>query len=130
MHRIPRHIILVAVGLLPLLVTASASANIVIDHTSIELVPTYTQATMDAVAQSTFYFEHASVGSNIVDGLDRLHTNNPDFYQLTTSGVSSPPGPPSPGQSTNTPAAIRAGPTRSRGSPTGSMPGTSAPPSR
>ena len=92
MHRIPRHIILVAVGLLPLLVTASASANIVIDHTSIQLVPAYSQATMDAVAQSTFYFEHASVGSNIVDGLDRLHTSNPGLYQLTTSGVSSPPG--------------------------------------
>jgi hypothetical protein len=92
-----RHLLPAALALL-LLGAASAQANIVIDHSDIALVPTYSQATMDAIAASTFYFEHASVGGNMVDGLQTLHDTNASFYRLTTSavaeaayGVSSPP---------------------------------------
>lgn len=46
-----------------------ASANIVIDFDAVMAVDSYSQATMDAVGQTTFYFEHASVGSNMTDGL-------------------------------------------------------------
>jgi len=97
MQIIPKHV-LPGAALLLFCGIQSASANIVIDHTDIQLVPSYSQSTMDAIAQSTFYFEHASVGGNIVDGLQTLHDTNASFYQLTTSavteaayGVSSPP---------------------------------------
>lgn len=85
-----RHLRPAALALL-LLGTASAQANIVIDHSDITLVPSYSQATMDAIAASTFYFEHASVGSNMVAGLQTLHDTNASFYRLTTSAVGAPP---------------------------------------
>lgn len=76
---------------LALLGATRAAANLVIDFAAVMAVDTYSQATMDAVAQSTFYFEHASVGSNMTDGLRTLHAANPTFFQLTTADASAPP---------------------------------------
>ena len=72
-----------ACGLLLLSAPLQAAA-VIIDFAAVRAVDSYTQATMDEVAQASFYFEHASVGGNMVSGLNALHTANPSFYRLTT----------------------------------------------
>jgi hypothetical protein len=67
-------------------------AAIVIDYDACKEVPGYTQARMNAIAHVSYYFEHASVGGNMVDGLNSLHSGSSTFYQLTTESSSSTPG--------------------------------------
>ena len=71
-----------------LLVTAGASA-MVIDHNSIVIVSvdSLPQSTMDAIGQQKWFFTHASVGGNMINGLNDLHTANSTRYQLQTSSV-------------------------------------------
>lgn len=85
------HPLRLAALLLPLLGVPFASANIVVNFADTQSVAGYSQATMDAVAGTSFYFEHASVGGNMVAGLDALHSSNSSFYRLTTSSTSSTP---------------------------------------
>ncbi len=92
-----KHTLLAALLMALLGAPPNASANIVIDFASAMAVDGYSQATMDAISQTTFYFEHASVGSNMTDGLRTLHAANAGFYQLATADVSSPPGTSTPG---------------------------------
>lgn len=65
------------------LVATPASA-LTIDHSTITQVAGYSQTTMDRIAQSNFFFSHASVGSNIASGIEQLHDLDPNFYPLTT----------------------------------------------
>ncbi len=60
----------------------------VVDHTAIDEVPTYPQATMDAIGQQRWLFTHASVGGNIISGMDALHSSDPVRYQLVPVAVS------------------------------------------
>jgi hypothetical protein len=64
-----------------------ALANVVIDFNSVQAVSSYSQATMDSIASASFFFEHASVGSNLVSGLDALHSSNAGFYRFTTAAA-------------------------------------------
>ena len=77
-----------AAFLLPLLGALSASANIVVNFADTQAVAGYSQETMNAIAGTSFYFEHASVGGNMVAGLNTLHSGNASFYRLTTSSAS------------------------------------------
>lgn len=86
-----RPILSAAAFLLPLLGASSASANIVVNFADTQSVAGYSQATMNAIAGTSFYFEHASVGGNMVAGLNALHSGNSSFYRLTTSSTSSTP---------------------------------------
>jgi hypothetical protein len=59
----------------------------IINHTNVAAVPTLPQATMNAVGLQKWFFSHASVGSNMIDGMNGLHSSNPGFYKLVSSWV-------------------------------------------
>jgi hypothetical protein len=85
-------------AILPL-AAANASAEI-IDHTSVAGVAGLPQSTMDAVGQQKWLFTHASVGANIIEGMNALHSANPTRYQLQTATAymtAPPPEPTEPG---------------------------------
>jgi hypothetical protein len=78
----------------------------VIDHQDIAGVASLPQAMMDVIGQQKWFFTHASVGGNMIDGMSDLHTANPVRYLLTTTSVSynstqqraaNPPVPTTPG---------------------------------
>jgi hypothetical protein len=62
----------------------SRADAIVIDHSSIAGVSSYSQSLMNEIGQQRWLFTHASVGGNIVGGLNSLHATNATRYQLTT----------------------------------------------
>ncbi len=73
---------------LSLLVAASFPASAqVVDHRHLAAVPTLPQATIDAIATQRWLFTHASVGGNMVEGLDDLHALDATRYPLTTAWV-------------------------------------------
>jgi hypothetical protein len=90
--------LLLVLAILPLAV-AAASAEI-IDHSSIAGVASLPQSTMDAIGQQKWMFTHASVGANMVEGMNGLHSANPTRYQLevaTGYATAPPPDPTKPG---------------------------------
>jgi hypothetical protein len=88
---LPRHISF-ATSVVAALFALPAQAT-VIDHNSVNAVSSYSQSTMDKIGDLNFFFAHASVGGNMVGGLDALHSSNAAFYKFqTTSASSSPPG--------------------------------------
>jgi hypothetical protein len=74
-----------------------ASTGILIGHTNVDQVAALPQATMEAIGQQKWLFTHASVGGNMIEGMETLHSATPGRYQLVTatagtgSSVSSPP---------------------------------------
>jgi hypothetical protein len=69
-----------------------ASANVsaaTIDHNAIAGVASLPQSTMDAIGQQKWFFTHASVGGNMLGGLDALHASDSTRYQLATTSVAS-----------------------------------------
>lgn len=100
----------------PILVTTLLSATLgltagqvgaqVIDHRHVAAVATYPQSLVDAIGEQRWLFTHASVGGNMVDGLDDLHALDATHYPLTTAYVgfdstnqraAAPPATPIPG---------------------------------
>ncbi len=71
-----------------LLVWGPPAWGLVIDHDDVDAVATLPQATMDAIGQQRWFFSHASVGGNMMNGLSDLRGLDPVRYQLTRSGVS------------------------------------------
>jgi hypothetical protein len=63
--------------------TVLQSSNIVVNHTNWDWYEIQSQQVTDRVAAQKIYFTHASVGGNILEGFDRLNTNNPAKYPLT-----------------------------------------------
>jgi hypothetical protein len=66
----------------------------VIDHNAVAAIGALSQSQLDDVAAKfNFYFVHASVGSNIMDGIRSLNASDPSRYKLTavTAGAT-PPG--------------------------------------
>jgi len=63
----------------------------VIDHAAVNAVSSYSQSTMEKIGSQNYFFSHASVGGNMVGGLDALHASNSNFYQLQTVAASSTP---------------------------------------
>jgi hypothetical protein len=60
---------------------------VVINHSSVDGVASYPQTTMDAIGDQTWLFTHASVGWNMLSGMDALHSSNPTRYQLSTTSI-------------------------------------------
>jgi hypothetical protein len=85
------------------LATAHPTAAAIITHTNVDQVAALPQATMDAIGQQRWLFTHASVGGNMIEGMESLHAATPDRYQLVTatagtgSTVSAPPASTVPG---------------------------------
>jgi hypothetical protein len=81
-----------------LLLAAMEASAITINHNNIAGVALLPQSTMDAIGQQKWYFAHASVGVNMIDGMNDLHAADPTRYQLQiTSAGAIPPSTPSPG---------------------------------
>lgn len=76
----------------PMVFSALAMAGgIRIDHTNSD-PSTLSQATMDRIgSQMTIFFAHASVGTNMISGLNALHSQNAGRYQLTVAGDDATP---------------------------------------
>jgi len=66
---------------------------IVVGYTNCLAVTTYPQSLMDRIGQLKWYFAHASVGANMMDGIAALHAVNANFYPLR--GVAADESPPS-----------------------------------
>ncbi len=77
----------VAVWLVVLVLSAPALAQVV-DHEDVDGVDLLSQAVMDAIGEQRWLFTHASVGGNMVAGLDDLRGSDPTRYLLETVSVS------------------------------------------
>ena len=81
--------------LLPELCAADAFAegrHIEIGYTNCLSVPTYPASLMAQVGQLKWYFAHASVGANMVDGIADLRGANSNYYRLQSlSATADPP---------------------------------------
>jgi len=60
---------------------------VISDHEDVALLDTFPQSTMDVVGQQKWLFTHASVGGNMIDGMNDLHSANPTRYQLDTTAI-------------------------------------------
>ena len=56
----------------------------IINHDNVDAVASLVQSTMDAVGQQKWLFTHASVGGNMIDGMNSLHAADPTRYPLVT----------------------------------------------
>jgi hypothetical protein len=71
--------------------SAALAPAVVIDHTDVAGVASLPQSTMNAIGQQKWYFTHASVGGNMIDGMNTLHATNSARYQLQTSSAGATP---------------------------------------
>lgn len=77
----------VAMATVVLGLAATTATAVVIDHDDVAGVGALSQSVMDAVGQQKWFFTHASVGGNMIEGMNALHTSNATRYQLQTTGV-------------------------------------------
>jgi hypothetical protein len=61
----------------------------IVNHTNIDEVALYSQSLMDAIGQKKWFFTHASVGANMISGLNELHSENPNKYKFVSSAFMS-----------------------------------------
>ncbi len=74
-----------------ILIAAASGSGEVINHDSLGVLDSVPQGVMDFVGEQKWYFSHASVGSNIIAGMNALHSSTPAFYELVTAGASGTP---------------------------------------
>ncbi|MGD0744464.1 MAG: hypothetical protein ABSA45_04835 [Verrucomicrobiota bacterium] len=72
--------------------TAARGGFVQIGYTNCLAVTNFSQSLMNEIGQLKWYFAHASVGGNMMDGIADLHGMNPNFYQF--HGVSEDGNPP------------------------------------
>lgn len=74
----------------------------IINNNDISRVSSLPQSVMNSIGKQRWLFTHASVGGNMVDGMNSLHSSNPTRYKLVTSDawfnsssnrVTAPPSP-------------------------------------
>jgi hypothetical protein len=71
---------------------------ILVGYTNCLAVTNYPQSLMDQIGQLKWYFTHASVGENMLDGIAVLHARNPAYYRLQSIPATDiPPGATEPG---------------------------------
>jgi hypothetical protein len=91
-------------GVVASLIAADCFA-VVIGHQSINDLGSVSQGVMDFVGMQRWLFTHASVGGNMITGLNDLHSLNPTRFKLHTSSV----GYNSAQQSANSPSTVQYG---------------------
>jgi len=69
------------------LAVAGASGAQVVDHRHLAAVASYPLAVLEAIGTQRWLFTHASVGGNMVEGLDDLHALDATRYPLATAWV-------------------------------------------
>lgn len=86
MHLLKR---IVPALLLTMILSAPAMAQ-TIDYAFVSThgFDTLDQSDYDAIGKRIWFFTHASVGGNMLDGMDVLHNSDPTKYQLTTPTAS------------------------------------------
>lgn len=62
---------------------AAPAAPILIDHHAVDALATVPDATLARASELNWFFAHASVGENLMDGITDWHTVNPARYPLT-----------------------------------------------
>jgi hypothetical protein len=72
--------------------TGTRGASVQIGYTNCLAVTNYSQSLMTEIGQLKWYFAHASVGGNMMDGVADIHGMNTNFYQF--HGVSEDDNPP------------------------------------
>lgn len=80
--------------LILLLVTTASSTfaeGLIIGYTNVQAVSGYSQARMDKIAQFRWYFAHASVGENMMNGISDLNTQSNTFYRIQSLSVGDTP---------------------------------------
>jgi hypothetical protein len=73
-------------GIAALAAVPPAAAQIV-GHAAIDPVATLPQCALDGAGQQRWFFAHASVGGNLIEGLADLHAADPVRFQLATEWV-------------------------------------------
>lgn len=68
-----------------------ASGAIVIGFTNTLGVANFSQSVMNQVGTLRWFFAHASVGGNILSGIESLHATNPTFYPIDRSFATDTP---------------------------------------
>jgi len=58
-------------------------APVIVDHANCNSIETATAANIAALGKMKVFFAHASVGGNILSGMNELHTQNPGQYPLS-----------------------------------------------
>jgi hypothetical protein len=87
------------ISVLILLAAASTARATVIGHAEVDAVVSLPQSVMDSVGGQRWLFTHASVGANMLEGMQGLHGESAGRYQLVTevagdwSQVYAPPSP-------------------------------------
>ena len=59
----------------------------IVDHDDVDVVASLPQCALDAVSAQRWLFTHASVGGNLLEGLDDLHAEEPARFPLLTTWV-------------------------------------------
>jgi len=59
----------------------------IIDHTYIDEVAGYSQSLLNGIGTQRWLFTHASVGGNMIDGINALHSENATRYQWISASV-------------------------------------------
>jgi hypothetical protein len=86
-----------------ILILPAAAGATVAGHAEADLVPSLPQSVMDSVGEQKWLFAHASVGGNMIDGMEALHFESAGRYRLVfaTAGdggqIYPPPNPTVPG---------------------------------
>lgn len=88
-----------ALALLLTILASSTAWALTIDYSYVSThdFNSLNQAAYDAIGQQTWMFTHASVGGNMLGGMDTLHSGDSNKYQLTTPTASSGAAPPTGG---------------------------------
>lgn len=76
-----------------LLLSAGALPAVTFNHDRVNDVDGFPSAIITAIGQYRIFFSHASVGDNIVDGLDALHAADAGRYRLAISADDATPPP-------------------------------------
>lgn len=79
-----RRVLIAFSALLPVSLPAAAQ---VVGHAAVDAVTALPQCVMDGIGQQRWFFAHASVGGNLVEGLADLHAAQPSRFQLLPEWV-------------------------------------------
>lgn len=79
---LPRMRTLLGSTVLMLSAFCSFAGSLVVGYTNASVVRHFSQSTMADLGRFKWFFAHASVGGNIMEGINLLHMKDPTFYPL------------------------------------------------
>ncbi|MBU1565827.1 MAG: PEP-CTERM sorting domain-containing protein [Proteobacteria bacterium] len=93
-----KHIHLFTIAGLAIIASAQSAQALIVDYEYVQS-HNFSQETYDKIGKQTWLFTHASVGGNMIGGMNTLHSTTPNTYQLSTQSIpydrnKIPPDPP------------------------------------